>query len=344
MVDPNANEYQCTDTPLSPDDTPETSTWYAPPFAITAKFSLIISSPIDKDQLWSGDWSILIISNNGDGDPIAYERDFTLSVGPQQTATYTPTVTVPFTTTPVVNSTSVETDTSTTTLPKSTITEPSTTLSPTKTITPRRVTVTTTNTLLTITKTIPTIVISKSTTVVTASCSIPPKQWRPDPTCHITPTLIHAAALEPTSRSVKFRIKDRSVLDDKAKFLEERHERLAHLAKRAPDSPTVTVTDQNTSDYITTTSTVTAAASTLTITSTSEVTATLTPSPIVILSGKTTAPVVTVTAPTPTRVITKFAIDTVYKTKTYSTTVVIKSTTTPAATASACKSKGGIIV
>jgi hypothetical protein len=54
----------------------------------------------------SGDWSILILSNNGNGTPIAYQRDFLLSVGPQITATFTPTVIANATVTPVVNVTS----------------------------------------------------------------------------------------------------------------------------------------------------------------------------------------------------------------------------------------------
>lgn len=74
LVDPSGNQYECSQTPLLPSDTPET-----------------VTCPLDKDQLTSGDWSLLIISNNGDGTPIAYERDFSLTVGPQQTTTYTPT-------------------------------------------------------------------------------------------------------------------------------------------------------------------------------------------------------------------------------------------------------------
>ncbi|KAF2812432.1 uncharacterized protein BDZ99DRAFT_383484 [Mytilinidion resinicola] len=70
FVDPNGDQYLCTDTNLQPDDTDELST-----------------CPLDKDQLWSGPWSILILSNNGNDAPIAYERDFELSVGPQNTST-----------------------------------------------------------------------------------------------------------------------------------------------------------------------------------------------------------------------------------------------------------------
>lgn len=36
---------------------------------------------MQKDDMWSGDWSVILISNNGDGTPIAYERDFSLTVG-----------------------------------------------------------------------------------------------------------------------------------------------------------------------------------------------------------------------------------------------------------------------
>ena len=37
--------------------------------------------PIEKDQMTSGEWSILVIGNNADGNPFAYERDFSLTVG-----------------------------------------------------------------------------------------------------------------------------------------------------------------------------------------------------------------------------------------------------------------------
>jgi len=36
--------------------------------------------PIEKDQMTSGEWSILVIGNNADGNPFAYERDFNLTV------------------------------------------------------------------------------------------------------------------------------------------------------------------------------------------------------------------------------------------------------------------------
>jgi hypothetical protein len=58
-----------------------------------------------KNQLVTGAWSVIMISNNGNGEPIAYERDFNLTVGPQLTTTVTPTIIVPFTSTLIVNAT-----------------------------------------------------------------------------------------------------------------------------------------------------------------------------------------------------------------------------------------------
>jgi hypothetical protein len=105
LVDPNGDEYQCSDTNLQPDDVTQLST-----------------CPLDKDQLWTGDWSVLVISNNGDADPIAYERDFYLSVGIPSTTTYTPTVTVTSTSTPLVIATETSTIVSITTLQAKTTT------------------------------------------------------------------------------------------------------------------------------------------------------------------------------------------------------------------------------
>lgn len=70
LVDPSGDEYECTDIPLDPDYTSEMST-----------------CPIEKDQMTSGEWGLIVISNNGNGDPIAYERDFYITAGPQATVT-----------------------------------------------------------------------------------------------------------------------------------------------------------------------------------------------------------------------------------------------------------------
>jgi hypothetical protein len=46
--------------------------------------------PLQKNQLVSGGWSIIVISDNGDGVPLAAQRDFVLSVGTQITSTVSP--------------------------------------------------------------------------------------------------------------------------------------------------------------------------------------------------------------------------------------------------------------
>jgi hypothetical protein len=46
------------------------------------------------------------MSNNAGGDSFAYQRDFDLSVGEQQTITITPTITVPVTSTEILNANS----------------------------------------------------------------------------------------------------------------------------------------------------------------------------------------------------------------------------------------------
>jgi hypothetical protein len=69
----NGDEYECSSIPLLPDGTPETST-----------------CDIEKDQMVSGVWGLILVSNNGDdpdSPPFANQRTFTLDVGPQATAT-----------------------------------------------------------------------------------------------------------------------------------------------------------------------------------------------------------------------------------------------------------------
>lgn len=126
LVDPRGDQYNCTNTPLRPDD-----------------FTQVSSCEQLKNQLSDGEWSILILSNNGpNGEPIAYERDFVLSVGPQITIMETPTVWVSLTSTPFTTITEDSTTTVISTLAAPTTTVPSTTIEPTTTITPSTVTVT----------------------------------------------------------------------------------------------------------------------------------------------------------------------------------------------------------
>jgi len=68
------DEYECSAVQPTPDDTPEIST-----------------CEIQKSEMSSGNWSLLVIGNNGAGNPYAYQRDFYLTVTTQQTVTSTVT-------------------------------------------------------------------------------------------------------------------------------------------------------------------------------------------------------------------------------------------------------------
>lgn len=84
LVDPSGNQINCTSTNLTPDNTTVTST-----------------CNINKNALSSGDWSVLLYSNNGQCAPFNAKREFMLSVGPQVTTTVTPLVIFTSTSTPI---------------------------------------------------------------------------------------------------------------------------------------------------------------------------------------------------------------------------------------------------
>jgi len=41
--------------------------------------------PITKAEMVSGEYEMTLISDNGNDDPVAFQRDFTITAGPQQT-------------------------------------------------------------------------------------------------------------------------------------------------------------------------------------------------------------------------------------------------------------------
>jgi hypothetical protein len=99
----------------------------------------------------------------------------------------------------------------------------------------------------------PTLSIIKDTKVVTASCFVPHRAPTHMKKATITPTVGSIRALPTTGRSAKFRRSD-NPLQDKAKFLAERHAYLAAnnaVVKRGVDQPTLTITDTNTANWIT---------------------------------------------------------------------------------------------
>ncbi|KAF2203974.1 hypothetical protein GQ43DRAFT_410463 [Delitschia confertaspora ATCC 74209] len=332
LVDPYGEQYICSDTRLTPDDS-----------------DMLSTCPITKSQLFSGFWTVVVFSNNGNSDPIAYQRDFSLSVGPQSTTTFTPTITATITSTPVINQTVTSTDTSTTTLLPITVTNPSTTIKPTTTVTPPKVTMTSTRTAFTLSLTSYTLRIVPATRTKTATCKAPTKQAKHDPTATITPTMSALASVFPTEISIsagsaKFRMRG-NPLSNKAAFLKARSARLeSQLGKRAPDPQPLVVTDTVTSNWGTVTSTSTASAVYVTINVAVTTTSTLTPAPVTVVYGSTVAPVVTITAPTPTKTVTKNTIaKSTVTTKTINYTYTITKTTTPASVSTECKYHGGIL-
>ncbi|RMY11286.1 hypothetical protein D0868_03221 [Hortaea werneckii] len=339
LVDPNGDQYLCTDTDIFPEDTTGTST-----------------CPLEKQQMWSGDWTVVIISNNGEkGCPIAIQRDFELTVAEPSTEMYTPTVTIPTAViTPVETSTSVTTTTDWLTL-TSIVTSPKFTLKPTTTIKPKRVTTTKTVTIGTIRKTAYTAIPVVKTKTITKTCSLPHRATQKDKKATITPTLVTAAALQITTipePTPKPRMR-RAPLDAEGRLLEKQAfvaERRAwleekwQLKKRGLDVATTTITESDTSKFSTTTSTSTAPATTMIITSEATTTSTLRTT-TTLLSGKTTLSQVTVTAPTPTKTKTKYTFTTTtVSTKTLSPTFTITVRTAPAAASASCTKRGGKMV
>lgn len=324
FVDPNGDQSECSETKMQPDDTPQ----------------LITCEDWPKERLYDGDWSILIISNNGeDGEPIAYQRDFSLTVGTQQTTTVTPTVTVRNEETPVVNVTRSITDVITETATASTITSGQ----GTHTITPKPTTVTSTRGLITLTQRTQTWEVIPSTKTVAASCSVQKTRHVKDPIATIIPTVlgplnhivedvvklnkgllggILGKVFKPFGRSkttAGFHFK-REILEGrvpseelKKAFVAERREVLKRdaLEKRAPDARTKTVTYDT---AVTSTISDIKPATTQTITTTVESTTTSTPPPV-------TAGPVTVTGKQSTKTKqVNLPIVVTTKTQTYTTT------------------------
>lgn len=81
-----SDQYDCGEVPTVPNNASQTAT-----------------CQIRKDQLVPGNYLIIAIGNNGNGQPFALQRQFTIQVGPQMTTTFRRTAAI--TTTPVVTKT-----------------------------------------------------------------------------------------------------------------------------------------------------------------------------------------------------------------------------------------------
>ncbi|QIW99477.1 hypothetical protein AMS68_004995 [Peltaster fructicola] len=334
FIDPTGNEYQCSKTPLTPDDTNQLST-----------------CPIDKDQLYSGAWSIIVASNNGNAAPIAFERDFSLIVGIPSTITVYPTVTITSTATPTMTNSITTTSTGTTTA-TNTVTLPSITIRPTTTVIPTEITTTSTTTTKTHTSTAFTAEPLVTIVTYTKTCSLAPSQSTPDPAASVSPSLLAKRGAIPTGGAESFarNVYD-PILDDlrmnKTAWLESRRQRLAaahSLERRGLDRASVTTTETNPANFKTSTFVVPASV-TSTITSMIEVTSFMTTyTTITVLAGATIESQSTVFAPTPTSTKITSTDATVTFTITQAPLITITVTTAPAASSSACKSLGGKLV
>ncbi|KAF2018572.1 hypothetical protein BU24DRAFT_447242 [Aaosphaeria arxii CBS 175.79] len=333
LVDPQNEEYLCSQVQTTPEDDPKLST-----------------CPILKNQMSTGDWIILVLGNNDDGNPFAWERDIHLDVGPQATSTVTPTVTFNVTTTPVVTTKTATTSVSTSTVgPFSTVTRPSATASQTKTITPVPVTKTSTTTF-TRTSTSVTATVIATTKTVTATCTVP-KPGRQDKSATYTPTLITAEALRPTSppaakynryvrktdRAVDYAYAKSRVEAAKARRDAKANADVARVEKRAPDAPTVTVTAATPAS---TTITYTGAPVTTTETVLSTVITTSTLPAATFYTGIFTS---TITLPTQTKTKLISTTTTTKVTRTITASITWTTTITPTASVTACKKVGGSI-
>ncbi|OAL50290.1 hypothetical protein IQ07DRAFT_423235 [Pyrenochaeta sp. DS3sAY3a] len=330
FVDPDDDEYLCSQLQTTPENEFKMST-----------------CPIRKDQMISGHWLLLVLGNNGDGQPFAWQRDLYLTVAPQITTTITPTVTFSVSTTPTVTQTTTTTSVDIiTTGPLSTVTLPSGTAKRTKTVTPPPTTTTSTKTMtktsLSLTK-----IFAVTTKTVTATCTTPGRPGRPDKPCRYSPTLLHPAALvTPTTipkmhrfmrksdREVDFEWARARIEAAKARRA-EKAEANAQLERRAPDAPVSTVTFEI---PVNTTTTIVAPAVTTTESILLTTTTTSTLPPATVLSGLITQ---TITLPTPTKTKVKFASATTTKTITFGATFTKTKTVTPTSSVTACKKQGG---
>ncbi|KAF2159303.1 hypothetical protein M409DRAFT_60889 [Zasmidium cellare ATCC 36951] len=180
LVDPQGNQAQCSNTNMQPDK----------------QTQLITCSDNPKDTLYNGNWSLLVISNNGNADPIAYQRDFSLDVGSQSTTYVYPTVTVDPSSTTVETSTKQTETTITSRVPKTTITATHTISSLVSSQThgwtehPHPSYVKTTKVMHTYTQTLTEWRISASFHAVEAQCTAPTAPGYEDKIANIVPSIL----------------------------------------------------------------------------------------------------------------------------------------------------------
>lgn len=330
LVDPEENEYFCSDIATSPDDT-----------------SMLSTCPILQTAMFSGDWYIVI-----EGLTFAYVRTFEITAGAPTTITATPTVTAGVTIVPnATTTTSTSKDIESTTLLPSTITDACQTIYITKIVVPplASTTVVKTQTITSTTKT--TTKTTSSTFISTAICTPPSYPKGPDPALQKVLVLPHITISPPSSnvQASKRQIsggKDgkrnhaRDMAFHKARGVIFNLASNAAVMKRGPDEPTVIVTETTYTSTTTTTSTLATPIVVQTAYTTSI--STITPKAVTVCQGVTK---VTTTTTLPTHTITLLSVmkTTVYVTKSVTLCHTIISTITPAPLSTSCVQGGGHI-
>ncbi|KAG9952020.1 hypothetical protein KCU85_g2433, partial [Aureobasidium melanogenum] len=304
LITPKNKTIFCSDVATSPDYTDETTT-----------------CSISKNQMYTGDWKLILLDNNGNGSTFNAQRLLHLSVGEQVTSVVIPTITLSVTQTPTSTVNATITDVESTTLTPSSVTSlASNALTQTVTSYPLRQTVTTSSTA-TVTRTKTRFTYTVETYTETELCANIFAAEVADPTADAGLLSIASAAIASASATPAPTRRAR-IRRGITKVMQVARRNVANLAKRTPDSATVTSTDTNTAHWSSVTSSFTASPVILTSTTTVESTTTITPAPITIVATGTT---VTKTAPTSTRTIIKRTTRTSRVTKTVTATLSITS-------------------
>ncbi|KAK6008414.1 hypothetical protein QM012_000317 [Aureobasidium pullulans] len=304
LITPRNQSIFCSDVATSPDYTDETTT-----------------CPILKNQMYSGDWTLLLLDNNGNASTFSAKRRLHLDVGEQVTSVVIPTITLSVTQTPTSTVNATITDVESTTLPPSSVTSLASNAE-TQTVTyyPPRETITKSSTA-TVTRTSTRFTYTVKTYTETEICAVAFAALPADPTADASLLSIASAAIASASATPAPGRRAR-IRRDITKVVQVERRNVVNLAKRTPDSATVTSTDTNTAHWASVTSSCTAVPVTHTAYTTVESTTTITPAPITIVATGTT---VTQTAPTFTRTIIKRTTTTSKITKTVTATLSITS-------------------
>lgn len=242
LITPKNQSIFCSDVPTSPDYTDETTT-----------------CPILKNQMYSGDWTLILLDNNGNASTFNVKRRLHLNVGEQVTSTVIPTITLSVTQTPtsIVNATITDVE-SVTLAPSSVTSLASSAETQTVTSYPPRQTIEISSTA-TITRTRTRFTYTVKTYTETEICANVFAALEADPTADASLLSIASAAIATASPTAAPARRAR-IRRDITKVVQVEKRNSVKLAKRTPDSATVTSTDTNTAHWSSVTSSFTAPA------------------------------------------------------------------------------------